>query len=117
MEKNIQNDITSFIKSQDGPVKAKTIFDNLKKLGYPQATVSGNLRRLFASGQIVQPRYGYYANTNSKNVLNDLKNELSNTLNKYDTINHTIISAMSDSDENEYTEILNTIKKITSKRS
>jgi len=113
---NIRNDIKQFLKQQSEPVEAKLIykkFDKLQGGKYPHGTVSGGLKRLVDSGEIAQPSRGLYTNMNSKNVFDDLKNELEVIVQKYRRINWPIIKAMPEKEQASFLSAIETLDNIT----
>lgn len=113
MTKNFANEIKSFLKQSTDPVEAKVIYEEfIKNRNYPRGTVAGGLKRLVDNGEIAQPSRGQYTNMNSKNVYDDLKNELQAIITKYSNINWPIIQAMSDEERKHFTEAIDILKKI-----
>ena len=113
MDKNLSSEITNFISTEGTLVKANKVYDAFEKKGYSDSQIAGVLRRLKESGRLVSPKRGYYENTTSKNVLDELKRDINLLVDKYNrSIPITIFTALEDSAKDEYTTIINTLNSL-----
>ncbi|WP_285023828.1 hypothetical protein [Lactococcus garvieae] len=114
MSKNLSIQITKYIGEQPGKVEAKNIYKKFNDAGFTSGQISGVLTRLKEKGRLVSPERGYYENTNSRNVLDELKRDLSNLLDKYDrSVPISIFEALNPEDKKKYTEIIKSLKKFS----
>ena len=109
MDKNLSAQVTKYISEAEREVKANEIYDFFIKKGF----TAGTLSRLKNKGRIVSPKRGFYENTNSLNVLDELKRDINILVGKYNSsVPITIFTGLSDSDKEEYTNIITTLNDL-----
>ncbi|VTE88238.1 Uncharacterised protein [Streptococcus pneumoniae] len=110
---NVSSDITKYLKEQNRTVRADEIYAHFKKEGKTHGQISGALNRLKQSGRIVSPQRAMYENTNSSNVLNEMKQDVNQLLEKYNnSVPITIYNALSETDKVEYAKIVQTLQEL-----
>ena len=113
MDKNLSAQVTKYISEAEREVKANEIYDFFIKKGFTDGQIAGTLSRLKNKGRIVSPKRGFYENTNSLNVLDELKRDINILVDKYNSsVPITIFTGLSDSDKEEYTNIITTLNDL-----
>ena len=113
MTQNLSAQITEYISKENRLVKAGEIYEKFEKKDFSDNMIAGALKRLKDKGRLVSPKRGYYENTNSKNVLNELKKDINILVDKYNrSIPITIFTSLADSDKEEYTNIIDALSKM-----
>ena len=113
MDKNLSDQLTDYISEAGTEVKANKIYDIFIKKGFTDGQIAGALRRLKNKGKVVSPRRGFYENTNSLNVLDELKRDINILIDKYNSsVPITIFTELADLDKEEYTNIITTLNDL-----
>lgn len=113
MDKNLSDQLTDYISEAGTEVKANKIYDIFIKKGFTDGQIAGALRRLKNKGKVVSPRRGFYENTNSLNILDELKRDINILIDKYNSsVPITIFTELADLDKEEYTNIITTLNDL-----
>lgn len=112
MDRNLSAQVTKYISEAEREVKANEIYDFYKKRFYRWSD-SRDIEPIKKQGRIVSPKRGFYENTNSLNVLDELKRDINILVGKYNSsVPITIFTGLSDSDKEEYTNIITTLNDL-----
>lgn len=113
MNNNLANALTKYIKESGKAVTSKEVYGYFLNKGYSNGQISGAIRQLKIKGHIVSPKRGFYENMNSKNVLNEMEQDIKELINKYDkSVSISIFNALKPDQKQKYADNIASLKNM-----